>query len=459
MAKLWQKNYDLNKIIEHFTVGNDFILDQSLIPADCIASIAHAKMLASINILTEDEYKKLTNELLNIIELANKNNFKLNHSDEDCHTAIENYLIKKTGATGKKIHTGRSRNDQVLAALRLFSRDFLIQFQENLLFLINTLLSFAEKNKNIPMPGRTHMQIAMPSSVGLWAGAYAEQLLDDFNIIKTAYNLNNMCPLGSAASYGVPLPINRELVSDLLGFNKVQNNVLYVNNSRGKIESIITDALSQVILSLSKIAQDLILFSLPEFGYFSLPAEICTGSSIMPQKKNPDGLELIRAKAHTVCACSNQIKSIISSLPSGYNRDFQETKDPFMKAIDTSMGCLILMITILERIEVNKANLLSGFTPAIFATEAAFKLVREGIPFRDAYSRISKSLNQLDEYDPVLSIKKMNYTGTTGNLGLTIALNTLEIRKKSLKEKKNKIRNKIKELTGCEINLYTNQNK
>jgi len=299
----------------------------------------------------------------------------------------------------------------------------------------------------------------MPSSVGLWAGAYAEQLLDDFNIIKTAYNLNNMCPLGSAASYGVPLPINRELVSDLLGFNKVQNNVLYVNNSRGKIESIITDALSQVILSLSKIAQDLILFSLPEFGYFSLPAEICTGSSIMPQKKNPDGLELIRAKAHTVCACSNQIKSIISSLPSGYNRDFQETKDPFMKAIDTSMGCLILMITILERIEVNKANLLSGFTPAIFATEAAFKLVREGIPFRDAYSRISKSLNQLDEYDPVLSIKKMNYTGTTGNLGLTIALNTLEIRKKSLKEKKNKIRNKIKELTGCEINLYTNQNK
>ncbi|MBR3672279.1 MAG: argininosuccinate lyase, partial [Spirochaetia bacterium] len=277
MAKLWFKNYDLNELLEKFTVGNDYILDKNLVVSDCLCSIAHIQMLSEIGILTKAEFKALKAALLEIIKLDREGKFEIKLSDEDCHTAIEGYLTAKLGEAGKKVHTGRSRNDQVLTATRFYGKTRLLQIMDKALDLVDSLVAFAEKNKNVPMPGRTHMQIAMPSSVGLWGAAFAEELLDDIAFLKAAYDLNNRSPLGSAASYGVPLPLDRELTASLLGFAGIQNNVLYANNSRGKIESMIADALEQMTITFSKMAQDLIIFSMPEFGYFSLPASLCSG--------------------------------------------------------------------------------------------------------------------------------------------------------------------------------------
>lgn len=448
MAKIWQKTYDLNKLIETFTVGEDYILDLNLIPADCVASLAHAKMLNAIGILKGDELNILEKTLVDILKLHEKGNFPLVKSDEDGHTAIENYLIKHCGDPGKKIHTGRSRNDQVIAAIRLFSRDVLINFKQTCCSLIQSLLGFADKHEKVPMPGRTHMQIAMPSSVGLWAGAFAEELLDDLKLINTAYCLNNMCPLGSAASYGVPLPLDRELVSDLLGFEKVQNNVLYVNNSRGKIESIILSGIDHVVLTLSKLAQDLILFSMPEFGYFSLPEELCSGSSIMPQKKNPDALELLRAKSASISSAVSQLQQIQRSLPSGYNRDFQETKGPFLKGMYTGIICVKIMDLTIQKLNVHKDKLIKGFIPEIYAADAAYKLVKKGIPFRDAYRAVGMNPDALNAYDPEKVIKEKSYTGTTGNLCLDKAQEELDREVKGFRNEKVRTGEKLKQLVG-----------
>ncbi|MBN2535997.1 MAG: argininosuccinate lyase [Spirochaetales bacterium] len=448
MAKLWQKTYDLNELIETFTVGEDYILDLALIPADCIASLAHAMMLNTIGILKDDELNSLKKTLINILKLHEKGDFPILKSDEDGHTAIENYLTKYCGDAGKKIHTGRSRNDQVIAALRLFSRDVLVHFKQACHSLIRSLTGFADKHKDVPMPGRTHMQIAMPSSVGLWAGAFAEELLDDLKLVNTAYQLNNMCPLGSAASYGVPLPLNRELVSDLLGFEKVQNNVLYVNNSRGKIESIILSGIDHTVLTLSKLAQDLILFSMPEFGYFSLPGELCSGSSIMPQKKNPDALELLRAKSASISSAVSQLKQILRSLPSGYNRDFQETKGPFLKGMYAGIACVKIMDLTIRELNVHREKLIKGFIPEIYATDAAFRLVKEGIPFRDAYRSAGMNPGLLDTFDPEKVIKEKSYTGTTGNLCLEKTREELDRKSVELKKEKDRIDRKWKHLVG-----------
>jgi argininosuccinate lyase len=454
VAKLWQKDYNLNRLIEQFTVGDDNILDLVIVPADCIASIAHATMLSSIGFLTEKELSALKKELITIIELWQKGDFNISISDEDCHTAIENHLTEKCGEAGKKIHTGRSRNDQVIAALRLYGREALLVLQKDCLNLVARLLDCAQKHEFDPMPGRTHMQAAMPSSVGLWAGAFAEELIDDMLLLETAYRLNNMSPLGSAASYGVPIPLNRELVADLLGFEKVQNNVLYVNNSRGKIESIILDAASQVMLTLSKLAQDLILFSLPEFGYFLLPDELCSGSSIMPQKKNPDALELIRAKTKTACSLAAQVKGIITALPSGYNRDFQETKGPFLKGLHEVVLCTRIMSLTVEKMTVNRERLLSGFSPEIFAADALLELVKEGMPFREAYRQTARNLPKLSSYDPIKIIKTRTYTGTTGSLGLERAKKDSERILKEINADEDKVSKKIMALTGRKVFLF-----
>lgn len=454
MAKIWYKNYEPDKLLEDFTTGDDYLLDMNLVIPDCAGSIAHAVMLESIGILTEKELSSLKNGIIEIIELAEKNKFKINKSDEDCHTAIENYLIKKCGDAGRKIHTGRSRNDQVLTALRMYSKGFLLEFFKSALTLVSGLINFADKNKDIPMAGRTHMQIAMPSSVGLWAASFAEELIDVLELVKTVYMLNNMCPLGSAASYGVPLPLNREMTSELLGFNKVQNNVLYVNNSRGKIESMILDSTGQAVLTLSKLAQELILFSMPEFSYFKLPDELCTGSSIMPQKKNPDGLELIRAKSATVSACSVQIKQIINSLPAGYNRDFQETKEPFMRGINTTLGCINIMSLTIEKLKVNKEKLFLGLLPEIYATDAALDLVKKGIPFREAYKETGLNLDMLKNIDPYNVLKERNSTGTTGNLNLEYSEEKVGLFHKFITIEDNKLSEKMHALTGRNIKLF-----
>ncbi len=454
MAKLWHKDYELNELVEAFTVGEDYLLDTNLLGADCVASLAHALMLEAIGILSMSERAALKKELLAVIEFADKDKFSIQRTLEDCHTAIENYLVKKLGDAGKKIHTGRSRNDQIIAALRLYARDFLLQFQSACMMLIRSLLDATKQYQNIPMPGRTHMQIAMSSSVGLWTLSFAEQLLDDLCLVDTAYKLNDMCPLGSAASYGVPLALDRELVTKLLGFSKLQNNVLYVNNSRGKIESIIIDALEQIVLTLSKLAQDLILFSMPEFAYFTLPQELCSGSSIMPQKKNPCALELVRAKSATLAAYSLQIKSIIRALPSGYNRDFQETKAPFIRGINTALACVEVMNLSIQKLKVNEKNLLKGFIPEIYATDAALELVKQGVPFRDAYKKIGLHLAELKSYDPQHMLKAKTATGNTGNLCYNKAENEFNKRKQLYVNNGIHVENTYTKLLGKRYQLF-----
>jgi argininosuccinate lyase len=454
LAKLWHKNYELNELVEAFTVGDDYLLDANLVAADCTASIAHAIMLKEICILSPAELDSLKKELLDIIELASQGKFPIKPSDEDCHTAIENHLVKKLGDAGKKIHTGRSRNDQVIAALRLYARDYLSELELRCTNLIGSLLAFTRQYRDMPMPGRTHMQIAMPSSLGLWALSFAEQLLDDLSLVETAYTLNDMCPLGSAASYGVPLPLKRELVAELLGFSKLQNNVLYVNNSRGKIESIILDAAGQIVLSLSKLAEDLIIFSMPEFKYFNLPAELCSGSSIMPQKKNPCALELVRAKSATIFAYSSQIKNIVRALPSGYNRDFQETKGPFIRGVNTALACVEVMNLCVQKLEINDKKLLNGFIPEIFATDRALELVKQGIPFRDAYKEVGLHLDKLKTMNPDKIIKAKTATGNTGNLGSEKAEEELARKKKLYADQRAKVDEAVCKLLGKSYKFF-----
>jgi argininosuccinate lyase len=338
--------------------------------------------------------------------------------DEDVHTFVENYVTGQLGYLGKKIHTARSRNDQIILDIRLYARDQILKTIKKLLEFATTLESFAQQHAEMPMVGRTHFQPAMISSWGLWAGAFLESLLDDISILLTAYELINQNPLGSAASYGVALPIDRELVSKLLGFASTQNNVLYVNNSRGKFESVILSALAQVMIDLSKLSTDIIIFSSPEFGYLELPEEFCFGSSLMPQKRNPCPLELVRAKSATVNSYLYQTLDIIRALPSGYNRDFQETKKPLLEGLATTLQAIEVCTIILKKITINKDKCIAAITPEIFATDKALQLSWQGMAFRDAYKQVAHSLNSVMLLDPVENIKKKIHIGAPGNLGL-----------------------------------------
>jgi len=344
--------------------------------------------------------------------------FAVAASQEDVHTAVEEYLTQKLGDLGKKLHTGRSRNDQVLLDLRLYGKERLHALAERAIALARALAAFAKAHEFVPMPGRTHMQIAMPSSLGLWAGAYAESMLDDLELLKAAHTITDQSPLGSGAAYGSALALDRQLVAKLLGFAKVQNNVLYCANSRGKAELATLQACAQVMVDLSRLAGDLLITSMPEFGYFRLPKELCTGSSMMPQKRNPCGLELVRAKSAGVFAAEQQIAAILKALPFGYNRDFQETKGPLMRGVDATAASLSVMRLSIERLEVVEENLRKGFLPEIFATDRALELVLEGQPFRDAYRDVGTHLDELSSRDPVANLKSKKLAGGPGNLGL-----------------------------------------
>lgn len=419
--KLWQKNYQLNKEIEKFTVGNDYLLDKNLIKYDVYGSIAHAIMLNKIGILSKDELTKLKKTLIEILKLSQKDKFEIKLEDEDVHTAIENYLTKKLGDLGKKIHTARSRNDQVLVDLRLYSKEKLHEVQKLVLELANSLIYVGEKHKEVPMPGYTHSRKAMPSSVGLFFGSFAEALIDDLELLEETYELNDQSPLGSGAGYGLPLNIDRQLVADLLGFKKVQNNALYVQNSRGKFESIIIFALSAIMNDLARLSNDLVLFSMDEFGFFKLPDEFCTGSSIMPQKKNPDVFELTRAKAAKVDSNFYLVKSIISKLQSGYNRDLQLTKEPLMDSFDITISTLKIFALAIKNLQVNKEKCISACTKEIFAAEHAYELVKKGVAFRDAYQKVAKNIKQqkvLSKKELFAYVKSKKHIGATGNLGL-----------------------------------------
>ena len=405
-----------------FTAGRDVELDIHLIQADCIGTAAHVTMLSEMTppIITKTARTKILRELKKIIAQAEVGTFEIRLADQDVHLAVERTLTETLGDLGKKIHTCRSRNDQVALDLRLFTRDELLGTLEEAVALISALLAFGKKHQKVPMVGRTHMQPGMPSSVGLWASAHAESLLDDCVLLVSAYELNDQSPLGSAASYGVPLEIDRELTSDLLGFHCPVHNVLYANNSRGKIESIVLGAMSQVMLSLSRLAQDLMLFTMPEFGYFSLPDELCTGSSIMPQKKNPDVIELVRARATRVKACELAVYDLIKGSPSGYNRDLQDAKEPFMDGVATTRACLRVLSPFIEAIQVNKKALLAGFTPDVFATDRALELVGEGMAFRDAYHYVKENLGELETIDPAEALAQKTHLGAP--LGIDWAL-------------------------------------
>ncbi len=420
MATLWQKEYTVDALIHAYTVGRDFELDLDLVRPDCAASIAHVRMLKQIGILDDREAADLEETLMKALVMSEEGSFTITREDEDCHTALEGFLVSQLGDTGKKVHTGRSRNDQVQTALRLWMRDMLHQTIEAGWSLVERIHLFSHRHMRTPMPGRTHMQIAMPSSVGLWAGAYGEELLDEIAHLFAVLEIIDQCPLGSAASYGVPLPLDREMTSRLLGFSRVQNNVLYANNCRGKFEAVTVDALEYIALTLSKIAQDLMLFSLPEFGYFSLPDELCTGSSIMPQKKNPDGLELTRSKAALVAGYAASIKNVIRSLPSGYNRDFQDTKEPFMQASRTVFLMIKVMDLTFSKLQVHEDALEKAFTPEIYATDAAISMARSGMSFRDAYRKTGLDKDTWMLKDPRKALEERTSQGSPGNLRLDI---------------------------------------
>jgi len=388
--KLWQKDYKLNKRIEEFTVGEDYIWDQNLIVYDCIASIAHAKMLGKIGILKREEVQKLAKEINHIIELGQKGQFKISKEQEDCHTAIESHLTKKLGDLGKKIHTARSRNDQVLTALRLYYKDQLNYCKRLINELTKEIKKFVKRYGEIKLPGYTHTRKAMPSSVALWGNSFIDSMKDNLVALDFALELIDQSPLGTGAGYGIPLEIDRKYTAKLLGFKNVQKNPIYAENSRGKYESTILHILGQIMFDLNKIASDLILFSVPELGYFELPKEFCTGSSLMPQKKNPDVLELLRAKYHVVVSYEFQIKNMISNLLSGYNRDIQLTKEPTMKGLEITKESLYITSLVFSKLKVNKKNCEQSLTKDIYATEEVFKLVKTGIPFREAYKTISK---------------------------------------------------------------------
>ncbi|GCE11446.1 argininosuccinate lyase [Tengunoibacter tsumagoiensis] len=432
MSKLWQKGYSVHQLVERYEAAQNSLLDTRLIRHDVWGSLAHVTMLHHIGALNNEELQELQNAFREVLAQESTHEFTVQPSDEDVHTSIENYLATRTGASGKKIHLARSRNDQVLVDLRLYGKEQLHLIARRLLDLSAAFLAFARATIEVPLPGYTHMQRGMLSSVGLWATSFAEALLDDEQLLAAAYQLNDQSPLGSAAGYGVPLPIDRQLVADLLGFARVQNNVIYVQNARGKIEGAIVQALMQIMLDLSKFAQDALLFTTSEYSFLQVPQELCDGSSIMPQKRNLSIMELVRARTQTMLALQQQILGIVSGLPSGYNMDYQETKRPFMEALDLVQENLEICTLLVNNLQVNEEKAIAACTFELFAADRAYEMaLQENIPFRDAYRIVGKEVTaQLDQQLPfpveskeqlVTRLRARNHLGGAGNPGLSQA--------------------------------------
>ncbi len=350
-------------------------------------------MLASIGILTKNEVDDICRVLDNIVESWRQNRFEITPQQEDCHTAIENHLVDQLGDVGKKIHTARSRNDQVLTALRLYYKDELAKCQDLMHAFIAALKTFVAAHGKVALPGYTHTRKAMPMSMAMWGGAFADAMQDNLSLLACVNKLIDQSPLGTAAGYGVPLKIDRSYTAKELGFKRVQKNALYAQHSRGKFEATILHTLSQIMFDLNRMASDLVFFSLPELGYVELPREFCTGSSIMPHKQNPDVLELIRAKYHTVVGYASQVCHTTANLISGYHRDVQLTKEPVMQSFDITLASLDIMALVLEGLQVDEQKCKAGLTDELFATEAVYELVKQGVPFREAYRMVASGVN------------------------------------------------------------------
>jgi argininosuccinate lyase len=414
--KLWQKDKVSLKEVEKFTVGKDREMDLFLSRFDVLGSLAHIEMLASIDLLTDDELKKLSKELKNIYTRIEKGDFVIEEGVEDVHSQVEFLLTQKLGDVGKKIHSGRSRNDQVLVDIKLFLREEIFQIVTETKSLFDLLVAQSEKYKNDLLPGYTHFQLAMPSSFGLWFGAYAESLVDDLLTVQAAYKVVNKNPLGSAAGYGSSFPLNRTMTTNLLGFEDLNYNVVYAQMGRGKTERILASALSNIASTLSKLSMDACLFLNQNFGFIKFPDELTTGSSIMPHKKNPDVFELIRARCNQLMALPNDIALMTGNLPSGYHRDMQLLKELLFPAIQTLKDCLKMMQLMLANIEIKSDILKDEKYKFLFSVEEVNRLVLGGMPFRDAYKKVGIDIEKGD-YNP---FPEVNHTheGSIGNLKL-----------------------------------------
>ena len=412
--KLWEKNFEINKEIERFTVGRDREMDLYLAKYDVLGSMAHITMLESIGLLGSDELPQLLDALKDIYALCERGEFRIEDDVEDVHSQVELLLTRRLGDMGKKIHSGRSRNDQVLVDLKLFTRHELIDIAAEVKSLFDELIAKSNQYRDVLMPGYTHLQIAMPSSFGLWFGAYAESLADDMLFLQAAYKMTNRNPLGSAAGYGSSFPLNRTMTTELLGFDSMDYNVVYAQMGRGKMERNVGFAIATIAGTIAKMAFDACLFNSQNFAFVKLPKECTTGSSIMPHKKNPDVFELIRAKSNKLQALPQQVTLIMNNLPVGYFRDLQIIKEVFLPAFGELKDCLQMAAYIINRIEVNEHILDNPMYDPIFSVEEVNRLAAAGMPFRDAYKKVGLDI----EAGTFKASRDIHHTheGSIGNL-------------------------------------------
>ena len=414
MEKLWTKNVSMTTEIEKFTVGKDREMDLYLAKYDILGSMAHITMLQSIDLLTADELKTLLKELKEIYRQAEKGEFVIEEGVEDVHSQVEMLLTSKLGDIGKKIHSGRSRNDQVLVDLKLFIRDQIKEIAGLVKNLFDELITQSERYKNVLMPGYTHLQVAMPSSFGLWFGAYAEGLVDDMQYLQAAWKITNRNPLGSAAGYGSSFPLNRQMTTNLLGFDSMDYNVVYAQMGRGKTERNVAFSMASIAGTLAKLAFDACMFNSQNFGFVKLPVDCTTGSSIMPHKKNPDVFELTRAKCNKLQALPVTVTMIMNNLPVGYFRDLQIIKEAFLPAFDELKDCLQMAAYIINKMEVNEDILNNPIYDPMFSVEEVNRLAREGMPFRDAYKKVGLDI-EAGSFTPNKDIHH-THEGSIGNL-------------------------------------------
>ncbi len=412
--KLWSKGFEINKEIERFTVGRDREMDLYLAKYDVLGSMAHITMLNSIGLIGDEELPQLLHELRAIYDVCERGEFVIEDDIEDVHSQVELMLTRALGDMGKKIHSGRSRNDQVLVDLKLFTRAALRSIVEETKSLFDELLAKSEEYKDVLMPGYTHLQIAMPSSFGLWFGAYAESLTDDMLFLQAAYRMTNRNPLGSAAGYGSSFPLNRQMTTDLLGFDTMNYNVVYAQMGRGKMERNVAMAMASVAGTVAKMAFDACMFNSQNFSFVKLPKECTTGSSIMPHKKNPDVFELIRAKCNKLQGLPQQVTLIMNNLPCGYFRDLQIIKEVFLPAFEDLKDCLSMAAYIINRMEVRTDILDNPMYDAIFSVEEVNRLAAEGMPFRDAYRKVGLDI-EAGNFTPDKDIRH-THEGSIGNL-------------------------------------------
>lgn len=428
MKKIWDKGTVINMAVEKFTVGNDMTYDMMMAGWDITATLAHARMLSSVRLIERNEFVSLADVLSSLFDTIEKDQLDLPADAEDIHSVIESELISVLGDTGRKIHAGRSRNDQVLTASRLYMRDQMSGVAGKVAILSDLLVGRAQHNSDILMPGYTHMQIAMLSTFGMWFGSYAESLADDLLVLRSAWDLNNRNPLGTAAGYGSDLPVDRDLTTKLLEFDGLNLISPYAQLSRGKVERTVASALSSVAYTLSRMAADIVLYNGQNFGFFTLPEDMTTGSSIMPQKKNPDVVELIRGRCNRIQALPNEITLLMANMPSGYHRDTQLLKEILFPAFNELTNCLDMAIMLTRSIGVNR-NLLSNrlYNP-LLSTNEVNRLVKEGVPFREAYRRVSDVIESTTFQAPELS--SYTHKGSAGNLCLEeITSRTATLRK------------------------------